>query len=68
MDGNRSLADGCDICASKIQEFIRQFKLITAEWTNEQCAWYISHDKLAAAHVGAQDETSQTREMGDGVR
>lgn len=68
MDGDRSVADGCDLYASRFQEFLRQEGIELLPWQIDVLELYLSHRDDTSDHVGSEDEASQTREMGDGVR
>lgn len=66
MDGNRSLADGCDLLESRIRDSFQE--PIGFGYTKLFFDAIISDYNCPTNHVGSEDETSQAREMGDGVR
>lgn len=81
MDGDRPMADGRDLFESQLQELVRD--AIVYGWRKgsaNDCEFdikplhrriselLVSHFNREASDVGAQDETSEAREVGDGVR
>lgn len=64
MDRNRPMADGRDIFESELQDAIRRPRKFVFDWFDELVSDYNSQTD----HVGAQDEASEAREVGDGVR
>lgn len=66
MDGDRSVADGCDLLESGICDpFQEPIGFGYTKWFFDAI---ISDYNCPTNHVGSEDEASQTREMGDGVR
>lgn len=83
MDGDRSVVDGRDILESKLQAIVRDAFATgylqgygRTGYRSENCELYcrqiqevvISYLDGPSGDVGAQDETSEEGEMGDGVR
>lgn len=83
MDGDRPMADGRDILESKLQAIVRDAFATgylqgygRTGYRSENCELYcrqiqevvISYLDGPSGDVGAQDETSEEGEMGDGVR
>ena len=68
LDGDRPMADRRDILESELQEFLRQMGIDAKPWQREFLVQYLHNCDRPANHVGTQDETSETGEMGDGVR
>lgn len=82
MDGDRPMVDGRDLLESRIQELIRDAWTIGCidgendEWRSdyEKELFPKLHELLVSYYdretsdVGAQDETSEAREVGDSVR
>ena len=62
------MADRYDIFTSKLQEFLRQEGIDLRPWQRDFLVQYIRDRDRQADHVGAQDEASEARAMGDGVR
>lgn len=65
MDGDRPVADRRDIFESRIQDAVRRPRKFVFDWYRDV---FLSDDDRETSHVGSQDETSEAREMGDGVR
>lgn len=63
MDGDRPMADGCDISEPEIQGVVR-----CASVFDPRSNVVIPDDDDQTGDVGAQDETPEARAMGDGVR
>lgn len=81
MDGDRPVVDGRDIFESQLQELLRHAWAIgfgdgyNDEWSDWHEELYPQLHELIVSYldgptgdVGAQDETSEEGEMGDGVR
>lgn len=80
MDGDRPMVDGRDLLESELQGLIREAWAIGFsdgnwdEWSDYEKELFPKLHKLLVSHydgptsdVGAQDETPETREVGDGV-
>ena len=63
-----SMTDRYDIFASKLQEFLQQEGIDLRPWQRDFLVQYICNRDLRADHVDTQDETPETREVGDCVR
>lgn len=68
MDGDRPMADGRDLLESRLQEFLRQEGIELQPWQRDFIAQYLRNRDRQTDHVGAQDEASEAREVGDRVR
>ena len=83
MDGDRPVADGRDIFESELQSIVREafvdgwsnshrpIPLLRNEigrYDKRVHELFISYLDSPTGDVGAQDEASEAREMGDGVR
>lgn len=68
MDGDRPMANGRDLLESRLQEFLRQEGIELRSWQREFLVQYLHNRNRQTDHVGAQDEASEAREVGDGVR
>lgn len=64
MDGDRPMVDGRDIPESKLQDAIRRPRKFVFDWFDELVSDYNSQTD----HVGTQDEASEARAVGNGIR
>ena len=62
------MTDRRDILESKLKEFLRQQSIDLRPWQREFLVQYLYNCDHQADHMCTQDETSETREMGDPVR
>ena len=68
MDRDRSLADGRDLLESWIHEVLQQTGIELMPYQLKILESYLSNRNSPSNHVGSENETSQAREMGDGIR
>ena len=65
MDGDRPMVDGRDIFESRIQDAVRRPRKFVFDWYRDV---FLSDDDGETSNVGSQDETSEERTLGNGVR
>ena len=68
MDGDRPMADGRDLLESGLQEVLRQQGVMLQIPGYGEISDDVFHRYRQTDHVGAQDEASEAREVGDSVR
>lgn len=68
MDGDRPMADGRDLFKSRLQEVLRQQGVMLQIPGYGEISDDVFHRHCQTDHVGAQDETSEARAVGDSVR
>lgn len=68
MDGDRPMADGRDLLESRLQEFLRQEGIELQPWQRDFLVQYLRNRDRQTDHTGAQDEASEARKVGNGVR
>lgn len=68
MDRDRPMADGRDLFESKIREVLQQQGVMLQIPGYGEISDDVFHRHCQTDHVGAQDEASEARAVGDGVR